>query len=214
MGDNEKHAHFKLKIAVSGAAETEHCGDGALEAALELGKEIVRQGAILVTGATTGIPFWAAKGAKAAGGISIGMSPAGSEKEHVEHYKLPLDYMDLIIYTGFGFSGRDILMTRSTDAVIFGCGRVGTIHEFTVAFEDDKPMGVLKGPWFTDEIIAEIMEKGHRKSEKIFFDENSALLVQKIIEMAKKEKKEYFKVYNNADGFADLCVGDNCKVAF
>jgi hypothetical protein len=37
-------------------------------------------------------------GAKKAGGMSIGLSPASSEKEHAEGYKLPLDYMDLIIY--------------------------------------------------------------------------------------------------------------------
>ncbi len=211
--DNEKHAHFKIKIAVSGAAETGHCGEGALELAAEMGREVVRQGAILVSGATTGIPFWAAKGAKEEGGISIGLSPAGSEREHIEFYKLPLDYMDLIIYTGFGFSGRDIFMTRSCDAMLFGCGRVGTIHEFTVAFEDDKPMGVLKGPWFTDEIIQEIMEKGHRISAKVIFDDDPKRLVSRIIEMVKKEKKEYFKVYNNSDGFSDLCVGPDCKIA-
>src|SRR3990167_1942509 len=97
--DNDKHAHFKIKIAISGAAETGHCGEDALTASEEMGREVVRQGAILISGATTGIPFWAAKGAKAEGGTSIGLSPAGSEQEHVERYKLPLDYMDLIIYT-------------------------------------------------------------------------------------------------------------------
>ena len=49
---NDKHQHFKLKICVSGAADTTHCGEGALEQAKELGREIVRQGGILVTGAT------------------------------------------------------------------------------------------------------------------------------------------------------------------
>ncbi|HEY4506356.1 MAG TPA: hypothetical protein VJJ24_02840 [Candidatus Paceibacterota bacterium] len=210
---NDKHAHFKIKIAVSGAAETEHCGEGALDASAELGREVARQGAILVSGATTGIPFWAAKGAKEAGGISVGLSPAGSEREHVEHYKLPLDYMDLIIYTGFGFSGRDILMTRSSDAVLFGCGRVGTIHEFTVAFEDDKPMGVLTGPWSTDEVIKDIMEKGHRTTDKIVFESDPKILIQKVLEMVKKDKQEYYKVYNNGDHFSDLCDGKTCQVA-
>ena len=103
----EKHGHEQIKICVSGAAETGHCGLGALDLAKELGREIVRQGAILVTGATTGFPMWSAMGAKEVGGMSLGFSPAATEKEHVEAYKLPLDYMDLIVYTGFGYPGRE-----------------------------------------------------------------------------------------------------------
>ena len=125
-----------------------------------------------MTGATTGFPLWAAMGVKEMGGISIGISPASSEKEHIQVYKLPIDYMDLIIYTGFGFPGRDILLTRSADAVIFGCGRIGTIHEFTVAFEDEKPIGVFEGPWEMGEEIKEILKRGHRPNKKIIFNED------------------------------------------
>ena len=75
---NEKHQHLKLKICVSGAAETGHCGDGAMEKAQELGRQIVLQGAILVTGATTGFPFWSTMGAKEGGGVSVGLSPAAN----------------------------------------------------------------------------------------------------------------------------------------
>ena len=164
---NNKHGHNQIKICVSGAAETGHCGIDALEKAKELGREIARQGAVLVTGATTGFALWAAMGVKEEGGISIGISPATSEKEHVEVYKLPLDYMDLIMYTGFGYAGRDILLTRSADAVICGCGRVGTIHEFTVAFEDGKPIGIFEGPWEMGGQLKEILEKSHRPNVKI-----------------------------------------------
>src|SRR3989344_7757917 len=90
-----KHGHSQIKICVSGAADIGHCGLDTPEMAKELGREIARQGAVLVTGATTGFPFWAAMGAKEENGISIGFSPAASEREHVEVYKLPLDYMDL-----------------------------------------------------------------------------------------------------------------------
>ena len=104
-------------------------------------------------------------------------------------------------------------MTRSSDAVLFGCGRVGTIHEFTVAFEDDKPMGVLTGPWSTDEVIKDIMEKGHRTTDKIVFESDPKILIQKVLEMVKKDKQEYYKVYNNGDHFSDLCDGKTCQVA-
>ena len=154
--DEVKHQHTKIKLCVSGAAETGHCGPDAMDQAKELGREIIRQGAVLVTGATTGFPLWAAMGAKELGGVSLGLSPAASEREHVEKYGLPIDYLDLIIYTGFGYSGRNLLLTRASDGVFIGCGRVGTINEFSIAFEDGKPIGVLQGDWATDELIQEI----------------------------------------------------------
>ena len=172
-----KHGHNQIKICISGAAETGYCGIDALDKAKELGREIARQGAVLVTGATTGFPFWAAMGAKEAGGISIGFSPAASEREHAEVFKLPLDYLDLIIYTGFGYSGRDLLLTRSVDAVICGCGRIGTIHEFTIAFEDGKPIGIFEGSWEMDKELKEIIAKSHRPNKKIVYNPDPKKLV-------------------------------------
>ena len=194
LSSNDKHGHNKIKICVSGAAETGHCGIGALDKAKELGREIARQGAILVTGATTGFPFWAAMGAKEEGGISIGISPAASEKEHVEVYKLPLDYMDLIMYTGFGYPGRDLLLTRCSDAVVCGCGRIGTIHEFTVAFEDNKPIGIFEGPWEMSGELKEIIEKGHRVNSKIVTNEDAKKLIEDLIILIKKDKIAEYKI--------------------
>ncbi|MEK9181728.1 MAG: hypothetical protein AAB786_01785 [Patescibacteria group bacterium] len=189
-----KHGHGQIKICVSGAAETGHCGIDVLEKAKELGREIVRQGAILVTGATTGFPLWAAMGAKEEGGISIGFSPAASEKEHLEVYKLPVDYLDLIIYTGFGYPGRDLLLTRAVDAVICGCGRVGTIHEFTVAFEDGKPIGIFEGPWEMDEELEEIIAKGHRPNEKIVMGSDPKKLIADLLAVVRKDKMGEYKM--------------------
>ena len=188
MGNGDKHGHIKIKIGVSGAAETGHCGLNALDKAKDLGREIVRQGGILITGATTGFPLWACMGAKDANGISIGLSPAQSEKDHVEGYRLPLDYMDLIIYTGFGFPGRDLLFTRSCDAIIIGCGRIGTIHEFTIAFEDGKPLGVLEGPWTMAEQIKDMIAKGNRPADKVIFDDDPKRLIEKVINMVEADR--------------------------
>ena len=185
---DDKHGHSRIKLCVSGAAETEHCGEDVFEIAAALGREVVMQGAVLVTGATTGFPLWAAKGAKEAGGISLGLSPASSEREHLEFYKLPLDYLDLVIYTGFGYSGRNLLLTRASDAVLIGCGRVGTINEFTVAFEDRKPIGILEGCGSTAQIIRDIMEKGHRHNDNVIFDADPKTLVARVIELVEKEK--------------------------
>jgi uncharacterized protein (TIGR00725 family) len=197
----DKHGHLKIKVAVSGAAEMGFLGQVAYDKAKEIGKEIIRQDGILVTGATTGFPLWAAIGAKEENGISFGLSPASSEVEHVETYRLPLDYMDLIIYTGFGFSGRDLLMTRSSDAIIIGPGRIGTIHEFTIAYEDQKPIGVLTGDWEdTDDVIRNIMDKSHRPNAKVIFGDDPNKLVSKIMEMARADKAQHRYVHKNDDG--------------
>ncbi|PIR69232.1 MAG: hypothetical protein COU47_03990 [Candidatus Niyogibacteria bacterium CG10_big_fil_rev_8_21_14_0_10_46_36] len=182
------HSHLKFKICVSGAAETGHCSKNALEQAKEIGKEIVRHNAILVTGATTGFPYWSAIGAKEAGGISIGLSPASSEKEHIEKYKLPVDYMDMIVYTGFDYSGRNLLLTRASDGVIVGCGRMGTLNEFTIAFEDNKPIGILEESGGSTNLIRQIIDLSHRENGKVVYDTDPKALVEKVIELIRKEK--------------------------
>src|SRR3989338_5320182 len=183
-----KHIHLKYKICVWGAAETGHCAPDALEKTKILGQEIINHKAVLVTGATTGAPYWAAIGAKEANGFVIGISPASTEAEHVREYKLPLDYHDIIIYTGFGYAGRNLLLTRSSDAVIVSCGRMGTLNEFTIAFEDDKPIGVLTETGGTADEIDEIVAWAHRGKGKIVFDSDPKALIEKVFAAVKKDK--------------------------
>jgi uncharacterized protein (TIGR00725 family) len=184
------HQNKKPVICVSGAAEMGSCGDKAPEIAKEIGEEIAKAGCILTTGATTGFPQWCNVGAKEANGYTIGISPAATEEEHLTSYRLPTDHMDFIMYTGFGFPGRDLLLVRSSEAVIFGCGRIGTIHEFTIAFEDNKPIGILEGNWKTDEVIHHIIKEGNRPTDHVIFDTDPHRLVNKIKDMviAKREK--------------------------
>lgn len=177
-----------IVLCISGAADTGHCGVDSREKGIDLGKEIGKRGAVLVTGATTGFPLWGAMGAKSEGGISIGLSPASNLEEHKKVYKLPSEYMDLIVYTGFGYPGRDLLLVRSAEAVLIGCGRIGTIHEFTIAFEDNKPIGVLQGDWATDEVIQNILANGNRPNAKIVFDTDPARLVEKVIELVRIDR--------------------------
>ncbi|MEK7481897.1 MAG: hypothetical protein AAB464_00660, partial [Patescibacteria group bacterium] len=193
MNNNICHTTYKYKICVSGAAETKHCGPEAFNIAEELGREIVRHDAVLVDGATTGFPYWAAKGAKEEGGIVVGLSPAATEKEHINAFGLPTDHHDLIIYTGFNYSGRNLLLVRAADAVIFGCGRMGTLNEFTITFEDKKPIGILQGEWETDEIFKTLVEKSHRAEEmkgKIVYSSNPKELLDKLVDVIKKEKEK------------------------
>ena len=186
-----KHAYLTPKIGVSSTADGSFLKQDAYELAKELGKEIDNQGGILVTGASSGFPYWSAQGAKMAGGLSIGYSPAVSSKEHVEVYRLPLDYMDIISFTGFGFPGRDLIFTRSCDAIIIGPGRIGTIHEFTIAYEDEKPVGILQSDgWETDELLKMIIDRSHRLNPYIIFEKDPVVLVRKIMDMIRQKRGE------------------------
>ncbi len=188
--DAVPQSYLKYKICVSGSADTTSAAPGAYEKTLEVGREIVRQGGILVSGATTGAPYWAAIGAKQEGGISIGISPAATELAHVKSYRLPTDYFDMIIYTGFDYSGRNLILTRASDAVITVCGRIGTLNEFTIAFEDNKPQGVLTDTGGMADMIQDIVKRAHKGNGRVVYDNNPKRLVAKVIEMIKKEKIE------------------------
>jgi uncharacterized protein (TIGR00725 family) len=181
--------HLKYKICVSGSAATDHAGPEILQKAEAVGRAVAERGMILVTGATTGIPYWAAKGAKEAGGIVVGLSPASSKNAHVKSYRLPLDYHDIIIYTGFDYSGRNLLLTRAADAVITVNGRMGTLNEFTIAFEDEKPQGVLLGSGGMSEMLKEIVEKARRGPGKIAYESDPEKLVDKVVELIEAEDK-------------------------
>jgi len=181
---------LKYKFGVSGAAETGFCSPDAVEKAEETGRELSRANIVLVTGATTGIPYWAAKGAKEEGGLVIGLSPAASEVSHLKTYHLPVDYHDLIIYTGFEYSGRNLLLTRSVDAVIVICGRIGTLNEFTIAFEDKKPIGILEGTGGTADMVDDIVKKSHRGPGKIVYSKEPKDLIQKLLILIERSKKE------------------------
>ncbi len=180
----------RCKIGVSGAAETGHCAIDAVEKAERFGREVAKSGYVLVTGATTGIPYWAAKGAKEEGGLVVGLSPAASEAAHVKSYHLPLDYHDLLIYTGFDYSGRNLLLTRSVDGLVVMCGRIGTLNEFTIAFESQKPIGVLTGTGGTADTIEDLVKNSHRGPGKIVYDSDPKRLLDKLMVLIEEEKKK------------------------
>jgi len=185
---------MKYKFVVSGAAEEGFCTVDAVEKAEEVGREVVRQGGMLLTGATTGIPDFAAKGAKEEGGIVIGISPAASYQHHVKTYKLPTENYDTIIFTGFDYSGRNLLLTKAADAVIVICGGFGTLNEFTIALEDNKPIGIIEGSGGAAEEVETLLKKindPHRHGAgKVVFSKDPKELIDKLTELIEKEQKE------------------------
>ena len=114
---------MRYQICVSGAAAGETVGNSH-DQAYALGVEIAKAGKTLLTGATVGLPHYAAMGFKSvknSKGSSIGFSPASSYREHVSTYRLPTKEFDYINFTGMEYVGRDVHLVRSADAVITVC---------------------------------------------------------------------------------------------
>lgn len=173
---------MKLKIGLIGSASGPQLEDPVARAkAREMGQVIAGRGYILINGACPGIPDIAARAAKDAGGFVIGISPAFSEYEHVNEYKSP-HYHDVIVYTGMGFMERDIINIRSCDAVVLIAGGIGTLNEFTITYDEGRPMGILTNSGGISNSIPHIVEElCHRKlPPNMVFDDDPATLLDKL----------------------------------
>lgn len=187
------------QICVSGAARGDSVDEGR-ELARLAGAAIARSGHALLTGATVGLPDYAAQGYKAAGGaMSVGISPASSKIEHVMKYRLPTQAYDTILYTGLHYVGRDTLLITSSDAVVSIGGRLGTLHEFTIAMETDTPIGFLQGAGGISEQIQAIMAAAGtiRAHAKVVFDEDPAELLRELTDFLDVEHAKYHNLYRN-----------------
>lgn len=185
------------QICVSGAAKGDSVEEGK-QLAAELGIAIAKAGHSLLTGATIGLPNYAAEAYKKAGGImSIGLSPAASKVEHVMKYRLPTKAYDSILYTGLHYVGRDTLLITSSDAVVSIGGRLGTLHEFTIAMETDTPIGFLQGAGGISEQIQTLMSLAHplRAGAMVTFSESPAELVKELTDHLDIEHAKYKELY-------------------
>jgi hypothetical protein len=170
---------MKFKIGVMGSAEDR---PDTIDKGVTLGRAIAGRDAIILTGATTGVIHVVGKAARDAGAIHVGISPAHNADEHVERYALPLDACDAIIYTGFGLKGRNVVLVRSCDIVIFIAGSTGSLNEFTIAYDEGKVIGALTGTGgVADEIerLTQVFLK--RTKSQIFYDDDPVCLIDKCL---------------------------------
>jgi uncharacterized protein (TIGR00725 family) len=147
----------RIQIGVLGASS---CEPDIEQAAYEVGKEIARQGAILLCGGLGGVMEAAARGAKDAGGITVGILPGATPSEANPS-------IDLRIVTDMGHA-RNVILVRSADAVIAVSGGYGTLSEIAIARKIGVPCiglhtwdldpGVLRadGP---DQAVRQAMER-------------------------------------------------------
>lgn len=173
----------RIKIGVMGSASgpTIENPDN-IRMAREVGRAIARRGCILTNGACPGLPDHAAEGARKAGGFVLGISPAFSHAEHLHTYRSPTKHYDLIVYSGLGLMERDIINIRSSDGIIVIGGGLGTLNEFTVAFEERKVIGVLQGTGGVSDALDVIVRFCDRKiPPSMIFDTDPARLVDRTL---------------------------------
>jgi uncharacterized protein (TIGR00725 family) len=193
------HKKLRYSICVSGAASGDTVKNDS-QLAFEVGAAIAKSGHILTTGATIGLPYYAALGTKEAGGMSVGFSPAVSVREHLRKYRLPSNCFDFINYTGLNYVGRDLYLVQSSDAVITIGGRFGSLHEFTSALESHKPCGILSGSGGTADKIENLMKELEPPDESlVLFDGEPEALVNKIIALLDKKYKDIEQQLNKHD---------------
>lgn len=182
-----EHVPPKPKIGVmgsSGPAPNDSEAHRLASLSERLGRAIAEQDCVLVTGATTGFPDLVSRAARKHGGWTIGISPALSREEHVARYALPDDGADVIIYTGFGLKGRNVVNVRTSDVVIIFGGGIGTLNEFTIAYDEGKVVGVLEGAGGVSDRIREIATLStKRMSSELIFESSPESLVDSCLKV-------------------------------
>jgi uncharacterized protein (TIGR00725 family) len=122
-------------VAVIGSAS---CSEEVTALAEAVGREIARRGAVLVCGGRGGVMEAACRGAKAAGGTTIGILPGTDPSE-------ANPYVDVPIVTGLG-EARNAIVVRTADAVVAVSGGYGTLSEIGLALKMGRPVVGL-GTW-------------------------------------------------------------------
>jgi len=178
----------KVKVGVMGASGAElPAEEKSRLAALaeQLGAAIANHGCVLVTGATSGLPDMVSHAARKNGGLTVGISPAENLEEH-ERLGLPPDSAEIIIHTGFGFKGRNVVNIRSSDIVIIFGGATGTLNEFTIAYDEGKVVGILEGSGGIADHIQEILAFCHKPTRaRLVYGSEPEKLLDACLEILK-----------------------------
>src|SRR5256885_12074337 len=176
---------MKRKVGVMGSAQEVTV---LHERATALGKAIASRKVILLTGATTGLVYATGKAAHDAGALHVGISPAHDGREHVETYALPTDACDAIIYTGFGLKGRNVVLVRSCDVVLFIAGSIGSLNEFTIAYDEGKIVGCLTGTGGVADEARRIVQTFQKQTNaRVIYDDDPSSLLDACLAMLKQD---------------------------
>ena len=181
---------MKIKVGVMGSAASESArletGNTLVGKAERLAQTIAGKDVVLLTGATTGIIYVVGKTAHDASAFHIGISPGSNEREHSELYKLPVDACDALVYTGFGLKGRNVVLVRSCDIVLFIAGAMGSLNEFTIAHDEGKIIGCLTGTGgVADESEYLLQRFGKKTTARVFHNDDPEKLITDCLDALK-----------------------------
>jgi uncharacterized protein (TIGR00725 family) len=171
-----------FKVAVLGSASV---SDSApeWEKAVTIGEAVAAKEGVLLTGACPGFPNAAVAGANSAGGLTVGISPAANREDHDLGYGYPLDSR-ILIFTGMGTKGRNVVLIRSADACVFVGGGMGTLNEFTIACDDLGPncaIGILaETGGFSDEFLRLVTLSRSAPRAWMVAESDPEILVEKL----------------------------------
>jgi len=177
----EPFTGVQIRIGVMGSAG-EPLEPAVARLCRELGRAIAERGGCLLTGACPGLPHESVLGAKEVGGHVVGISPASSLREHVEAFDSPYREYDVLIFTGLGLMGRELVNIRSSDIVVVIGGRSGTLGEFAIAYEEGKLIGVLTGTGGITDALRNV-EASLRKATgaEVMYDAEPPQLVDRLL---------------------------------
>ena len=184
--DGADSSKIKPSIGLMGSSDSEMGGTDSerlTRLARRLGHAIANRGGVLITGATTGFPYIVSRAARERGCLTIGISPASSREEHASLYSLPGDGVDVIVYTGFGLKGRNVVNVRSSDIVIIFGGGIGTLNEFTIAYDEGKVIGVLEGTGGVADRIKKIVELSKTSRSELVFESSPEDLIDNCLKV-------------------------------
>jgi hypothetical protein len=135
----------KVQIVVIGY-NGDSCTRKAYDIAYNVGKEIAKRGAVLLTGGLGGVMEAASKGATENNGMAIGIIP-------FEEFSDANKYCNIVICTGIGFA-RDFITAYSADGMIIVGGGIGTLIEAGAAYMKKKPIVAMLGSGGTADMYA------------------------------------------------------------
>jgi len=103
-----------------------------LNEAEKVGRLIAQKEIVLVCGGLSGVMEAVSRGARSAGGVTVGILPQ-------EHKRDANEYIDIPIITGLGI-GRNVIIARTADVLISIGGEYGTLSEIAFALQMGKPV--------------------------------------------------------------------------
>jgi uncharacterized protein (TIGR00725 family) len=155
--------------------DRDHVDPTVMEAARLVGRLVAERGGVIVSGGLGGVMEAASRGAKEAGGLTLGFLPSMDKSTGNA-------FLDIVLPTGLG-RARNLITARGCDAIVMIGGGCGTLNELTISYAEGRPIVVLRGSGGWADRIEPVLYDGRylddRKTVSIDFADSPAEAVDK-----------------------------------